>query len=151
MFKKVSMCIIFLLQFAFLQSVVKADSIGKVLWYTNEIRAIHGLSPFYALEPLMNGAGSHAADMAVRNYFSHYTPEGWSPSMRANGWGFYGGVGENIACGNPNPGQVVATWMESPGHRANILNPYYTHIGVGHYWSPKSGCQHYWVQKFGSY
>ena len=71
-------------------------------------------------------------DMGTRDYFDHYTPEGLGPGDRIDQAGYEGSAwGENIAWGYPTPEAVVAGWMNSPGHRANILRDEYTHLGVG--------------------
>ena len=93
-------------------------------------------------------AKAHAEDMEGRGYFSHSTPEGWSPSRRLSltGASGYSAVGENIAVGQPTPQDVMADWMASSGHRANILNASYTHLGVGV--AERAGGGPYWVQVF---
>lgn len=70
--------------------------------------------------------------MAVNNYFSHTSPTYGSPFDMMKKFGIsYTAAGENIAKGQRTPQEVVTAWMNSEGHRANILNKNYTHIGVG--------------------
>ena len=70
--------------------------------------------------------------MAVRAFYSHTSPEGGQPWDRAAAAGSTRrSIGENIACGQRSAAEVVEGWMNSPGHRANILKPGFTHIGVG--------------------
>jgi uncharacterized protein YkwD len=70
--------------------------------------------------------------MAVNHYFSHNSPTYGSPFEMMRKFGIsYTAAGENIAKGQRTPQEVVAAWMNSAGHRANILNKNYTHIGVG--------------------
>jgi hypothetical protein len=134
--------------------------LNECLYYTNISRnnfGLNGFSPANGLQPWSSGpwealqqaAFNHARDMATRNYFSHYTPEGWSPDIRVQGLGYNGSVGENIYCGSGNPGDAVGAWMNSDGHRANILNPGFTKVGIAHYYDPNSWCKHYWVMVLG--
>jgi uncharacterized protein YkwD len=58
-------------------------------------------------------------------------------------------LGENIAAGRPTAAATFQGWMNSPGHRANILNPHFTEVGFGYASSAKSEYRHYWVQVFG--
>ena len=106
---------------------------------TNDIRRQNGLAVFLKDEICRNAARGHSADMLNRNYFSHSDPEGrslkdrLSANLSARQWG------ENIWTGRGyDPRQVrslaqkiVVGWMNSPGHRENILAPNYSHLGVG--------------------
>ena len=74
---------------------------------------------------------AHSQDMVDRNYFSHYTPEGKSPSDRAKDAGFTASVGENIAYGQPNAASAFQAWVNSPGHCEIMMSPIYTKIGIG--------------------
>lgn len=97
------------------------------------------------LEPaLLCAARAHSLDMAERDYFSHDTPDGVSPWDRMEQAGYnFSRAGENIARGQPSPDSVISSWMGSDGHCANIMNPAFTHIGVGYYQG------NYWTQTFG--
>ncbi len=78
-------------------------------------------------------ARQHSLDMAQRGYFDHISPDGEGPDARATHAGydwFY--IGENIAMGSPTPADVVAQWLASPGHCANILDPEFEEVGVGY-------------------
>lgn len=88
----------------------------------------------------------HAEDMAVNDYFSHTSQDGRDPTDRAAEQGYEGGVGENIAAGYPDADAVMEGWMNSEGHRANILNCDYDVIGIGV--ADRDGTL-YWVQNFG--
>ncbi len=92
----------------------------------------------------MNSARQKSTDMASNNYFSHTSPTYGSPfdQMKANGV-TYKSAAENIAMGQRTAEEVVKGWMESPGHRQNILTPGFTHIGIGF---DKNG--NYWTQQF---
>lgn len=103
-----------------------------------------------ALKPLTNCermAQSHAEDMAKNNFFSHTSPTKGSFSRRASTFGVTGSRGENIAYGY-SASSVVSAWMNSSGHRANILNSNYRSSGVGVAVS-RSG-RPYYVQCFSS-
>lgn len=105
----------------------------QVLDLTNAERAKEGLKPLAIDMPLMNSAEEKSADMAKNGYFDHNSPTLGSPfdQMKANGIS-YRSAGENIAKGQQTPQEVVKAWMESPGHRANIMKPEFTHIGIGY-------------------
>jgi uncharacterized protein YkwD len=82
--------------------------------------------------------------MRDHKYFSHTSPTYGTPFQMIKSFGItYRSAGENIARGQTTPQKVVDAWMNSSGHRANILNSSYTHIGVGY---ASSG--HYWTQMF---
>lgn len=95
---------------------------------------------------LDTAARLHAEDMAVNDYFDHTSQDGRSPTDRAAEQGYEGGVGENIAAGYPDAASVMEGWMDSEGHRANILNCDYSVIGIGV--ADRDGTL-YWVQNFG--
>ena len=104
----------------------------QVLTLTNAERAKQGLAPLQADTKLMAAAREKSEDMQKNNYFSHTSPTFGSPFDRLKALGIsYKAAGENIAKGQRTPAQVVQAWMDSPGHRANILNDKYTHLGVG--------------------
>ncbi|MDT9235451.1 MAG: CAP domain-containing protein [Limnospira sp. PMC 737.11] len=124
----------------------------QVLQLVNQERAQAGLQPL-SLNPLLNQAArNHSTNMARQDFFSHTGLDGSSPSDRARAVGFTSGVGENIAAGHRTPESVVQGWMDSPGHRENILNPSYTQIGIGHYFLANDtgsfNLNNYWTQKF---
>jgi uncharacterized protein YkwD len=85
--------------------------------------------------------------MAARGFFSHVNPDGEGPGERTAEQGYPQWSGENIAMGYPTPEAVVSGWMESEGHRANILNCDSVAIGVG---AADSESGIYWTQVFGS-
>ena len=116
----------------------------QVLQLTNQERAKSGLAPLKANAELNYAADKYAELMSQKRYFSHTGPDGSKPWDRAKAVGFEAQtMGENIAAGQKTPQEVVQGWMNSPGHRANILNPSFTQLGVGFE-------NNYWVQKFGS-
>ena len=124
----------------------------RVLELTNAARRQNGCGPLSLDSSLVEAAGRHASDMVRRHYFDHTNPDGKSAFDRMHAAGFSGGtMGENIAAGYDSPENVVAGWMKSEGHRANILNCSYNKIGIGYdpgriksEWGNGS-----WVQDFG--
>ena len=116
----------------------------QVLTLTNQERAKGGLKPLATDSALMGTARAKSADMSNNNYFSHTSPTLGSPfdQMKAKGIQ-YKTAAENIAMGQRTAEEVVKGWMESPGHRANIMNGNLTHIGIGY-----DAQGHYWTQQF---
>lgn len=108
----------------------------------NQERAKAGLAPLQMDEALNKVATAKANDMAQNNYFSHTSPTYGSPFDMMKQFGIsYQTAGENIAMGQRSPEEVMTQWMNSPGHRQNILNGSFTKIGVGY-------VNGYWVQTF---
>ena len=126
-----------------------ARTASEVVALTNTERTSAGLRPL-SVDPLLgNAAQAHSADMVARAFYSHTSPEGTQPWDRAAAAGSTRRtIGENIACGQRSAAEVVRGWMNSPGHRANILNPAFTHIGTGLAGGGKAGT--YWTQLFGA-
>jgi hypothetical protein len=121
-----------------------------VLLLVNQERANHGLPPLVMDDRLLTAAQGHALDMATNNFMSHTGSDGSSARDRIVAAGYTGpSWGENVAAGFSTPGSVVSAWMGSPGHRANILNPGFEHIGVGWSWSGATVYGSYWAQSFG--
>ena len=117
---------------------------NEVVRLVNEQRAKYGLKALSNDWQLSRVARYKSQDMKDNGYFSHTSPVYGSPFQMMKSFGIsYKSAGENIAKGQTTPGQVVNAWMNSSGHRANILNSSYTHIGVGYV---KSG--NYWTQMF---
>ncbi|WP_327715147.1 CAP domain-containing protein [Streptomyces sp. NBC_00490] len=122
---------------------------SEVVDLTNRERARHGLPPLTVDPFLTTAAQAHSADMIARDFYSHTSPDGSQPWDRAAAAGSgRRSIGENIACGQRSPAEVVEGWMNSPGHRANILKPGFTHIGIGFAGGGSSGT--YWTQLFGA-
>lgn len=116
----------------------------EVVALTNEERVKNGLAPLEIDEALSKVARDKSFDMQTNNYFDHQSPVYGSPFDMMRAYGIqYTSAGENIARGQQTPQEVVNAWMNSPGHRENILNSDYTHIGVGYV---EQG--HYWTQQF---
>lgn len=120
----------------------------QVLELVNEERAKYGLKPLEWDNALANVARAHSNDMANRGFFAHNNPDGETPFDRINAAGInYRSAGENIAAGQKSPQEVVNAWMNSEGHRANILNSSYTKLGVG-FVTTNNGYKTYWTQNF---
>ena len=110
----------------------------------NAERSQAGRPPLALSPDLSSIAQGHACDMARRGYFSHTSPDGQSMMDRARRAGASGlcAMGENIAQGQSDVPTVVASWMRSPGHRRNILDPEFRLVGFGR------GPDAHWVQVF---
>jgi uncharacterized protein YkwD len=115
----------------------EASTKRATLCLLNRRRAEHALRPLASSRALARAARAHSRDMASRRYFAHDAPGGATPAQRiaAGGYPREGAtVGENLAWGEESaaaPAGIVEGWMESPGHRANVLRPEYTEIGIG--------------------
>lgn len=119
----------------------------EVIRLTNEERESRDLEPLDIAEDVSEVARVKSEDMRDDNYFSHTSPTYGSPFDMLRSFDIsYRSAGENIAAGQATPEQVVNSWMNSPGHRANILNSGYTHIGIGY--AEGGSYRHYWTQMF---
>lgn len=126
-------------------SVTEDSAVAEVLSLVNSERAKAGLAPLTLNEKAVKAAQTRAAE--IQTSFSHTRPDGRSFSTALTEAGVtYRASGENIAYGQTSAAQVMNSWMNSSGHRANILNSSYTEIGIGHVKSA-SGTD-YWVQLF---
>ena len=122
---------------------------GTVLTLVNQERAKAGCAKLSQDSRLVEAARAHSADMAARNYFDHTTPEGVTFDKRITNAGYrFSRAAENIAAGQSSPASVMQSWMNSSGHRANILNCGLTDLGVGVIYS--TGGRPYWTQDFGT-
>ncbi|NLZ49977.1 MAG: SafA/ExsA family spore coat assembly protein [Clostridiales bacterium] len=120
---------------------------AEVVRLVNIERTKRGLQPVTNNWQLARVARYKSQDMINKNYFSHNSPTYGSPFNMMESFGIrFSAAGENIASGQKTPAEVVAAWMNSPGHRANILSPTYNQLGVGLAIS-KSG-KYYWTQMF---
>ncbi len=105
----------------------------EVVRLVNQIRSQNGLKPLTQDWQLSRVARVKSQDMADKNYFSHTSPTYGSPFDMMKSFGIsYKTAAENIAMGQKTPQAVVNAWMNSSGHRKNILNPSFTTIGVGY-------------------
>ncbi|WP_210365115.1 CAP domain-containing protein [Bacillus sp. REN3] len=116
----------------------------KVVELTNQERAKYGLKALAIDNELSKVAREKSRDMQSKGYFSHTSPTYGSPFDMMKKFGItYRSAGENIAMGQRSPEEVVKAWMNSDGHRKNILSSNFTHIGVGHVANGN-----YWTQMF---
>ena len=116
----------------------------EVIRLTNVERAKYGLKPLTEDWELSRVARYKSQDMHDRRYFDHNSPTYGTPFQMMKAFGLsYRSAGENIAMGYRTPQAVVTGWMNSSGHRANILNSSYTKIGVGYV-----ADGNYWTQQF---
>ncbi|MCK7627076.1 CAP domain-containing protein [Streptomyces sp. RS10V-4] len=119
---------------------------AEVVALVNQERAQAGCSPVAASGELAGLAQHFSDDMARRGFFGHTDPDGRTPWDRARAAGTADLGGENIARGQADARSVMASWMNSPGHRANILNCEYRTLGVGAHFGPGGP---WWTQDFG--
>ncbi|MGH8249301.1 MAG: CAP domain-containing protein [Steroidobacteraceae bacterium] len=138
-----------------------ADSVSRqVLGLVNEARARPrrcGGTPFDAAAPLLPSnalqriALTHARDMAGRSSLSHVGHDGSTPAERATRAGYrWRAVGENIAAGQTTAEQVVADWVKSARHCANLMDADFTEMGVAYAVEARSSAGIYWAQMFGT-
>ena len=121
--------------------------IQEVVRLVNLERAKENISPLQLDEELNLVAKIRAEEIV--SYFSHTRPDGRSCFTVLNENGVsYRTAGENIASGYSTPEMVVKAWMDSEGHRENIMNPNFTKIGIGHLYINNSQYGHYWTQMF---
>ncbi|MGU3471857.1 CAP domain-containing protein [Paenibacillus sp. D51F] len=124
------------------QTVDASQFEQQVLQLVNKERATAGLSPLGMDGNLSKMAMAKAQDMFNNNYFDHTSPTYGSPFEMMGKFGIvYSAAGENIAKGQTSPSQVMNDWMNSEGHKANILNSSFTKIGIAYFKGE-------WVQEF---
>jgi uncharacterized protein YkwD len=119
---------------------------AAVLSLVNDERATAGCKPLTASSTLDGLAQAFSDDMAARGFFDHTDPDGHTPWDRAEARGITNLGGENIARGQADAQAVMTAWMNSPGHRANILNCDYKTLGVGIHLGTGGP---WWTQDFG--
>lgn len=120
---------------------------NEVIRLVNIERKNNGLTGLKGNWQVSRIARYKSKDMADLNYFAHYSKTYGSPFDMLETFGVkFSAAGENIASGQKTPKEVVTAWMNSPGHRSNILSPSYTEIGVGLAKNKEGKC--YWTQMF---
>lgn len=125
---------------------IKAQE-SEVVRLVNVERSKHGLQLLKENWELSRVARYKSADMAKLGYFSHTSPTYGSPFTMMENFGIrFTSAGENIAMGQRTPQEVMNAWMNSPGHRANILSPSFSQIGVG--LAKNANGTAYWTQMF---
>ena len=133
------------------------DGAERVLQLVNAERAAHGCAPLKLSDQLTEAARRESRHMATQHFFSHTEPDGTTPGMRVKDTGYvYQMVGENIVADTDNADDAVDDWMNSPGHRANILTCAFKETGIAVYEqdddAPVNGVpgvyRAYWTQVF---
>lgn len=128
-------------------SVATTSVEDQVVQLVNQERARYGLNPLKSNWELARVARYKSQDMIDRKYFDHNSPTYGTPFQMMKSFGIsYRSAGENIAAGQSTPNEVVQAWMNSEGHRKNILSSTFTEIGVGYVKGVSYG--HYWTQMF---
>jgi len=138
--------------------LVPAAQAARVLTLVNAARAVarkcgaKAFAPAPALRMssvLAAAAAAHARDMADRDELTHTGSDGSRPADRISRAGYsWRAAGENVASGQRDADEVVAAWLESPGHCANIMEPNFTEMGVAFVQVPKANPNIYWAQSF---
>lgn len=125
---------------------VKAQE-NEVIRLVNVERVNRGLQPLTQNWELSRVCRYKSQDMLNKNYFSHTSPTYGSPFVMMENFGIhFTAAGENIAMGQRTPADVMKAWMNSPGHKANILSPSYNQMGCGLAKNPNGSP--YWTQQF---
>ena len=129
------------------ESSPHANFVEEVLRLVNIERRRVGLKSLKLSGSLNQSAAIRARE--IQKKFSHTRPNGSKcfTAIKIS----YGYAGENIAAGQISPEQVVEGWMNSKGHRENILSRHFQYLGVGYYNNPNADYEHYWVQLFTGY
>jgi uncharacterized protein YkwD len=122
-----------------------ADETAQVAELVNAERARYGLPALRWESRLAGAAGDYALYMAEQGIFSHFLADGEGLVQRGEAHGYleWSFLGENLARGKFSPEEVVAAWLSSPTHRANVLSIEACHVGIGHktgYWAMEIGC-----------
>jgi len=138
----------------FAKNSIEAENFGsylnndwneKLLELVNNKREVYGLRPLLLDENLSKVAYDKSKEMSEKNYFAHVSPSGLTPGQRLNLFSYpWLKMGENLAIGRKNilsPEKVFSMWMNSAGHRANILSKEYNYLGLAFY-------NNYWAQEF---
>ena len=119
----------------------------EVIRLANKERLAEGLDPLTTFDALQGVCDVRAEELVTE--FDHYRPDGsicWTALTEASVG--YNKAAENIAAGQRSPAAVMTSWMNSEGHKANIMNEELTHLGVGHYYDSASTYKNHWVQMF---
>ena len=120
----------------------------RVVQLINQLRVENNLDPFSVRPQLVVAAQRHSVDMAAKEFLEHDGSDGSTMMSRVEDAGYHWStVSENIAAGQPLPDSVVASWMRSPPHRANILDASMKDIGIGYAISDDE-YEHYWTADF---
>lgn len=128
-----------------------ASIVSQIVSLTNNFRQQNGLSPVTLNNQLTNAAQAHTENMAFQDFVSHTGADGSSVAQRVTATGYgWSVVAENIAAGHQTAAEVVQGWINSDGHRANLLNPNVTEVGIGYYFlandTGNENWNYYWTQ-----
>ncbi|KAG1704582.1 hypothetical protein DVH05_005513 [Phytophthora capsici] len=124
------------------------DVYGALLARVNQERAAKGLPALCASTKLQKAAQRQSEDMAANDFLHHVGSDGSTVPSRISDAGYkWKSIAENVAGGQADADAVVGTWMNSTGHRMNILGDY-THFGAGYKHNPNGMYTHYWAQEF---
>ena len=126
-------------------AITREQAINEIVELVNIERKKAGLKPLKLSRELLRPAAIRARE--ITTLFSHTRPNGMSFDTAFYGI-IYKTVGENIAAGQTSSKMVMQQWMDSPGHRANILNKKYRYIGVAYLYDENTRYKHFWVQHF---
>jgi uncharacterized protein YkwD len=122
----------------------------EMLTGMNVVRAAAGVAPLKPCPSLRRAAQQYAMLMSSRDHFGHIGPDGAQPGERMMREGYrWRAYAENIAAGQRTVEDVLADWLASPGHHANLVDPAFRHVGLGHASSGSRSYGDYWVQDFG--
>lgn len=135
------------------ETIANSSVMDEVIQLTNQFRQENGLDPLNFDPQLATAAQNHSQDMAIQDFFSHTGLNGSNIGDRVDATGYdFSTAGENIAAGYSTAERVVDGWINSDGHRANLLNPDFTEIGVGYFFlendTGSTNYNHYWTQVF---
>jgi uncharacterized protein YkwD len=124
----------------------KGDPESALLAEVNAARAARGLRALAPQRVLARVARAHSAAMAKGGFFDHLAPDGTDAAARVAAAGYaFAVVGENIAAGMADPKSAVTSWLASPGHRRNLLDPRAMEAGAGYAPAPDGRYRHYWT------
>ncbi|KAI9906358.1 hypothetical protein PsorP6_003192 [Peronosclerospora sorghi] len=127
------------------------DYSADMLALVNKERALAGVPALCMNKKLQAAAQRHSNDMAEKNFMGHGGSDGSTVSQRIAEAGYgWDAVAENVAAGQENVTTVMQSWMDSPGHRENILNREYTMFGTAYSYNQATSYKYFWTQDFGS-
>jgi uncharacterized protein YkwD len=134
------------------RTVVTTSAQSDLIALINGYRASHGVQQVSANSALTNAAAWMSADMAAKNYMSHTSSDGRSPTQRMTAFGYPAGslyTGENLGAGYGNASAILSGWQASAAHNAILLSPNYNAVGIGLGYNANSTYKWYWAADFG--
>ncbi|KAJ8509438.1 hypothetical protein ON010_g18766 [Phytophthora cinnamomi] len=136
---------------SFSEAAPTGDYFAAMLARVNKERAAHGISVLCTNKKLQAAAQRHSNDMAKNNYMAHDGADGSTMSQRVTQAGYeWESVAENVAAGQEDVESVMDEWMQSEGHRENILCADYTMFGTAYAYNKDTTYGYYWTQDFAS-